>query len=159
MISTDMADSAQQFHAELTQAVGEAIGAFALIEMLTYRCMADLSSEPLHELMADQSFSARMRLSRKLVKRLKEQDELKAIVLHHFDDAEKLAQTRNIIAHNPWMVSVNLDEGSFGEAEILKVTDQTKNLDLKLVREFTDKARELGFALGRALGQLRYPGP
>lgn len=144
--------------AELAQALGESIWAFSMVEKLTYRYLKALSSEPLHVLMADQTFASRIRLIRHLVDRLKGQDDAKAIATRCLDKAEKLAKIRNMLAHNPWSIWVDLDTSEF-MMEIQKITDENKTLDLAQVREFRDAARELASSFENALGALRYPGP
>lgn len=144
--------------AELAQALGEAVWAFSMIEKLTYRYMKALSSEPLHLLMADQSFSARIKLIRHLVDRLTGQDEGKAIAVKCLNRAVELSRTRNMLAHNPWSIWVDLDKSEF-VTEIQKITDENNTLDLVQVREFRDNARELASSFEYALDALRYPGP
>ncbi len=144
--------------AELAQALGEAVWAFSMVEKLTYRYLKALSSEPLHVLMADQPFASRIRLIRHLVDRLKGQEDTKAIATQCLDTAEKLARTRNMLAHNPWSIWVDLDTAEF-MTEIQKITDENKTLDLAEVRDFRDAARGLASDFEYALGELRYPGP
>lgn len=159
-----MTDKEEQAHyleelrAELSQALGEAIWAFSMVERFTYSYLKNLSSEPLHELMDDQSFGVRIRLIRKLIQRLKGQVEQKAIALRCLEKAEKLARTRNMLAHNPWRIWIDFDESKF-KSEIRKVTDETKALDLETVRAFRDDASELAASFEYQLSQLHYPGP
>ena len=144
--------------AELAQALGEAVWAFSMIEKLTYRYMKALSSEPLHVLMADQPFATRIRLIRHLVERLPGQEDEKATAARCLNRAIELAKTRNMLAHNPWSIWVDLDTAEF-MTEISKITDENKTLDLNEVRGFRDAARELASSLEYALEQLRYVGP
>jgi hypothetical protein len=148
----------EEMRAELSQALGEAIWAFSMVERITYRYLKFLSSEPLDELMADQSFGARIKLIKHLVTRLKGQDEEKAATIGRLEQAMNLARTRNMLAHNPWQIWIDFDESTF-KSEIRKATDETKAIDLTNVREFRDAARELASAFDYYLGQLRYPGP
>ncbi|WP_228935938.1 hypothetical protein [Paraburkholderia saeva] len=72
--------------------------------------------------------------------------------------AEKLAKTRNLLAHNPWRIWIDFDESKF-KSEIRKVTDETKALDLATVRAFREDAGELAASFIDLLDQLHYPGP
>ncbi|MFM0062944.1 hypothetical protein [Paraburkholderia aspalathi] len=132
--------------------------AFAMIERLTYRYMKKLSSDSLDELMGGQSFTARTRLIRKLVDTLKGQDQTKAVVMTCLKTAEKLANTRNTLAHNPWQIWIDFDESKFKSA-IKNVTNENAKLDLEQVRAFRDEAGELASTLEYQLAELRYPGP
>lgn len=129
-----------------------------MVEKLTYRYLKTLSSEPLHVLMADQPFASRIRLIRHLVDRLKGQDDAKAIAAQCLNEAEKLARIRNVLAHNPWSIWVDLDRSEF-MTEIQKVTDENKTLDLVQVREFRDAARRLASDFEFVLGELHYHRP
>jgi hypothetical protein len=148
----------EDMRAELSQALGEAMWAFAMVERLTYRYMRALSSEPLDELMADQPFKVRIRLMRRLVNRLQGQDQAKSVVMCCLERAEKLADTRNMLAHNPWQIWIDFEESKF-KSEIKKITNEEKTLDLEQVRAFRDNAGELASTLEYQLGLLHYPGP
>jgi hypothetical protein len=148
----------EDMHAELSQALGEAMWAFAMVERLTYQYMRKLSSDSLDELMGGQSFAARIRLIRKLVERLNGQEQTKAIVMACLRRADQLADTRNLIAHNPWQIWIDFDESKY-KSEIKKVTNEEKALDLEQVRAFRDDAGELASMLECQLAELRYPGP
>ncbi|MFP3558172.1 hypothetical protein SB861_47035 [Paraburkholderia sp. SIMBA_049] len=155
---TDKIKYLEDLNAELAQALGEAIWAFAMIERLTYSYLRKLSSEPLDELMGDQQFRPRIKLIRHLVKRLKGQDEDKAVALRYLDRAEELAATRNLLAHNPWQTWIDFDESRF-KSEIRKTTDEKKTIDLEKVRAFREDAGEVASTLEYLLGELHYPGP
>jgi hypothetical protein len=155
---TDKIKYLEDLNAELAQALGEAIWAFAMVERLTYKYLRKLSNEPLDELMGDQQFRARIKLVRHLVERLTGQDEEKGLALHYIDKAVKLAETRNLLAHNPWQTWIDLEESTF-KSEIKKSTNESKTINLERVREFTDEAREAASTLEYLVDNLRYPGP
>ncbi|WP_321927585.1 hypothetical protein [Paraburkholderia guartelaensis] len=151
-------DELHQMRTELAQALGEAIWAFAMIERLTYGYMKKLSSDRLDELMGGQQFRSRIELVERLVKRLKGQEADKTVALRYIDKAKKLADKRNTLAHNPWQIWIDFDESKL-KSEVMKVTDETKRLDLAMVREFREEAGEVASTLEYLLGQLHYPGP
>jgi hypothetical protein len=146
-----------RLHDELSQALGEAIWAFSMIEKLTYSYMKKLSTEPLDELMAGQNFVPRIRLVRRLVERLEGQDGSKETALQHLAEAEKLADIRNTLAHNPWKIWVDFEQSKF-MSEIQKLTNENKRYDLELVRKFRDEAGELASNLENDLMLLHFPG-
>ncbi|MFP3554027.1 hypothetical protein SB861_25460 [Paraburkholderia sp. SIMBA_049] len=148
----------EDMRAELAQALGEAIWAFAMVERLTYGYMKKLSSDRLDELMGGQQFNARIQLMKRLVGRLEGQKEEKERTLRYINKAEQLAGRRNLLAHNPWQIWIDFDESKF-KTEIKKVTDETKRLDLNMVREFREEAAEVASMLEHMLGELRYPCP
>jgi len=145
----------EDLSAELAQALGEAVWAFSMIERLTYKYMKALSSEPLHTLMADQTFKARTKLIKHLIERLEGQEDAKTRALRYLDKAKKLASKRNVIAHNPWQIWIDLEAQEF-RTEIQKFTDDEKNVDLAEVRKFRDEARETASGFEDALANLEY---
>jgi hypothetical protein len=147
-------DTVAELGDELSLALGRAIWAFSMIERLTYEYLSALSSEPLDVLMGDQMFKSRIRLMRHLVERLAGQQEEKEFALRQIDKAEKLAETRNVIAHNPWRIWIDFESKSF-KSEIQKYTRKEKTFDLGRVREFTEDAQECASSLEYALSQLR----
>lgn len=153
---TSFLDALHALNSELALALGEAIWAFSMVERQTYKYLRNLSSEPLDELMADQPFKVRIRLIRHLVDRLEGQEEAKARAVRYLDEAEKLAVTRNLLAHNPWQVWINFEQSAFKSA-VKKITNEKKSIELEKVREFRDAAGELASNLEELLGGLRYP--
>ncbi|CAM2196785.1 conserved protein of unknown function [Paraburkholderia kururiensis] len=148
----------EDMKAELAQALGEAIWAFAMIERVTYSYMKKLSRDRLDELMGGQQFKARTDLVIKLVERLKGQEKEKAVALRHLKEAQNLAIERNLLAHNPWQIWIDLDESKF-KSEIRKFNDETKKADLEKVRDFRERAGDVASTLEYVLGDLRFPGP
>jgi hypothetical protein len=146
----------EELRAELSQALGEAIWAFAMIEKKTYDYMRVLSSEPLHELMSGQSFRARAALIRKLIDRLQGQDENKAYALKYLEKGINLAHQRNTIAHNPWQIWIDFETSTF-KTEIHKSIGDPKAIDLEAIRAFTNAAREAASGFEDALVHLKYP--
>ncbi|WP_086973122.1 hypothetical protein [Caballeronia glebae] len=155
---TDEPNYLEALRSDLCHALGEAVWAFSMIERLTYRYMKALSSEPLHELMADQGFNARIKLVKRLIDRLQGQDEEKTYALHYVRRAEQLAATRNMVAHNPWQIRVDFQTDEFKSA-IRKFEDDRPGLDIAEVRRFAADAQEAASGLEYALGNLRFRGP
>lgn len=151
--SATMHDSLIALNAELAQALGEAIWAFSMVERLTYRYLKILSQEGLDELLADQALKVRIRVIRQLLGRVQGRDKIVADVERCLDRAEKLAATRNLLAHNPWQVWVDFEQSALRSA-VRKVTNESKSLDLVMVRNFRDEAGELASTFDYLLGQI-----
>lgn len=143
---------------DLCHALGEAVWAFSTIERLTYRYMKALSTEPLHELMADQGFNARIKLIKRLIGRLTGQEKEKEFALGYLKKAESLAATRNMVAHNPWQIWVDFETDDIKGA-IRKFDNDEPGLDIAEVRRFAADAQEAASGLEYALGDLRFPSP
>lgn len=138
---------------ELSLALGHAVWAFARIEWLTYEYMRKLSSDSLDTLMGDQLFRARIKLIRQLVQRLEGCESEKQAALACIDRAEKLADQRNTIVHNPWQIWIDFERGDF-VTEIKKYTNRQKTFDLSAIRAFTESAQQTASDLQDALGVL-----
>jgi hypothetical protein len=141
---------------ELALALGRAVWAFARIEWLTYEYMRALSDDSLDELMGDQLFRARIRLTRQLVERLEGKASEKAAAVAAIEQAERLADRRNTLVHNPWQIWIDLERKDF-LTEIQKYNRREKKLDLSAVKAFTDEATQTASALQVALGALIRP--
>ena len=142
-----------ELSSDLSLALGRAIWAFSVVESATFDYMQKLSKEPLHELMDDQLFKARVKLVRRLIERIEGFHTEKANALQYLSQAERLANTRNAIAHNPWRVWADL------EARELRANIQPRRanavaLTRKSVEKFTAEAQALAVGLFGALGSL-----
>ena len=138
---------------ELALALGHAVWAFAQIEWVTYEYMKELSNDSLDELMGDQLFKARVRLIRHLIDRVEDKASEKRVAISAIDQAEKLADRRNTIVHNPWQIWIDLDRRGF-MTEIQKYNKREKKLDLKAVSLFAEEALQTSKDLQSALRAL-----
>ncbi len=138
---------------ELSLALGRAVWAFARIEWLTYEYMRKLSTDSLETLMGDQPFRVRIKLIKQLVQRLEGCENEKQTALSCIDRAERLADQRNTIVHNPWQIWIDFERRDF-VTEIKKYTNQQKTFDLSAVRAFTESAQQTASDLQDALGAL-----
>lgn len=142
----------EPFYDEVALALGRAVWAFSAIESLTFEFLQQLSTEPLHELMADQLFKSRTRLVRALVSRLNGFDSEKAVALAFLERAEKLAARRNAIAHNPWSVWADLDEKRMKAAIYSRKQGKPETIDS--LRDFIVQAEEVHSGMQAALNGL-----
>lgn len=140
---------------ELALALGQAVWAFARIEWLTYEYMKTLSTDSLDELMGDQFFKSRVRLIRQLVDRVGSKN-AKVTAIAAIDHAERLADRRNILVHNPWQIWVDLERRNF-MTEIQKYNKRERKLDLSAVKQFTKEAMQAAQDLQSALSALTIP--
>jgi hypothetical protein len=128
-----------------------------VIESATFDYLRQLSTEPLHELMIDQLFKARIGLVLKLVQRIEGFDIEKAQALRFLKRAEDLAKTRNAIAHNPWRIWADFELREL-RANIQPAKANAQAHTLESVRQFTVDAQEVSLGLFEALHSLPHVG-
>ena len=138
---------------DLSLALGRAIWSFSVIESATFEYLKKLSTEPMHELMVDQLFKARLNLVFKLVERIDGFESEKKKAKGYLDRAEKLAKLRSAIAHNPGRVWADFDLREL-QAEIQPPRINAVSYSLATVRQFTVDAQEVSSGLLEALRSL-----
>jgi hypothetical protein len=153
MPTSEPPDHLDPLSLEISTALGRAVWIFSAIESATYDYLKQLSREPLHELMADQLFRARIKLATQLVVRIEGFDDEKAQALQCLKRAEELAKTRNAIAHNPWSIWADFEERNL-KAAIFQRKPNSPVHTLDSVRRFTSEAEEVSVGLQRALSSL-----
>jgi hypothetical protein len=130
--------------------VGRAILAFGEIEVISYRLLVGLPSERIFESVAHLPFARRVNLILQLLaaKPGKGRPELVKLL----KEAKRLAETRNLVAHNPMAVGVYRDEakdGFFLRSEVRHfLKERGPVLDRAAMDQFTRKVEELRGRMG-----------
>ena len=143
----------QQLHRELALALGDAVWAFARIEWVVHDYLRRLSNDPLDELLADFNFRPRANVLRRLIQKREASQDLKKRALFAIEQAEGLADRRNIIVHNPWRIWIDLDAREFMH-EIRKYSNPQKKVDLEQLRAFASECELAEQALEESLSAL-----
>ena len=143
----------EALYKELALALGDAVWAFARIEWLTYEYIGRLSTDRVDELVGDLNFRPRTSILRRIVERTATNAETKERALTAIKEAEKLADKRNIIVHNPWRIWVDLDAKEF-MTEIQKYSNRDKKLDLNELQQFVESAGKIETELKESLNAL-----
>ena len=144
---------------ELSLALGRAIWTFAKIEALTYEYIKELSKDSLNDLLGRQTFKSRMDLVKKLIERIENLDTEKAQALSVINKLDSLLKRRNMIAHNPWLIWIDLEQEIF----MTEIHDASKPMDkqntketlnLEKIKQFTIETQEIVLELKLALAPL-----
>lgn len=138
---------------DLALALGDAVWAFARIEWLVYEYLGCLSRDRVDELVGEVAFRSRCSILRRLVERRASTPESKGRALRAIQEAEKLAERRNIIVHNPWSIWIDLDAKEF-MTEIQKYLNRSSKVDLNELRRFTESAGNVERELKESLNAL-----
>lgn len=144
-----------QFASELSRELGIAIWVFSAIESATFDYLKKLSTEPLHELMANQLFKPRITLVRALVNRIDGFEQEKVKALGYLKHAEELAKTRNAIAHNPWQIWADFESKEL-KAEIKPRKPKGKMENLDSIKAFIQDAEKVLKGMQSALDSLPF---
>lgn len=144
---------------ELSLALGRAIWTFAKIEALTYEYIKALSKDNLNDLLGRQTFKARMDLIKKLIVRIKNLDTEKTQALSVINKLDSLLKRRNMIAHNPWLIWIDLEQEVFmteihDASKPMDKQDVKETLNLEKIKQFTEETQEIVLELKRALAPL-----
>ncbi|MBP0597734.1 hypothetical protein J8I26_06455 [Herbaspirillum sp. LeCh32-8] len=148
--------SAQDFEllkGELVIALGEAVWAFSLVEKQSYFYIKAFSELPMLQILAGQSFGARVKAIGYLVQAGSCEDYHRNKIKKLFEDALKLAKRRNVLVHSPW--SIWIDPRSTELRDHVQDAKQLENVNLESVRSFATEARELAELLALALAEVR----
>ena len=141
----------EELNNELSLALGKAVWAFAMIEKLMFEYMKQLSRDDLPDLIGYQSISKRIEIIKKLINRIEGLDSEKQQALNRIAQIQELSNSRNQIAHWPWLIWIDLEERVF-KTEIQDLQNKNKApIDKKKIKEFTEKAGELASDLEIAL--------
>jgi len=139
---------------DLALALGDAVWAFAKVEWVTWKALGKLSKEPnLAEIVGDVSFKTRLDMLRRLIHQNKAGAQEKKFATDAIAVVEKLAAERNLIAHNPWKVWVDIDKNDF-MTEIQKYSKPSKNVNLSRLKEFVDEVTVAEINLQNAIDAL-----
>jgi hypothetical protein len=148
-----MQDAINELEEKLSLALGRAVWAFARVELESYNYLRLLARDSIDRFMANHSLSARLKVVRELIKRLPGNESEKAKALECWSRAERLSRTRNIIAHNPWRISLDFEAKGF-RSEIWTSWAEKGNLDLPRLEAFAEETAGLAAELQQLLGKL-----
>lgn len=138
---------------DLALALGDAVWAFARIEWVVHEDLGRLSVDRVDQLVGDLAFRARTSILIRIVERRDTSAEARARALNSIKEAEKLADKRNIIVHNPWRIWIDLNAKEF-MTEIQKYSNRDRKVDLNELRQFAKTAGKIERELKESLSAL-----
>lgn len=147
--------------AEWELLVGKAIIRFGEIELISLKCLAFFSSDQTTSSDAKLRFVPRAKKLVELLKMRQNIDQNLEELIHGFEQARRLASTRNLIAHNPVMLDLYVNEDkteSRAERWITSARSASVTIDLADLKEFyaevDDLASTLWMHFARASGSV-----
>jgi len=136
--------------AEWESLVGKAILRFGDIELVSIKCLMLIATESVGRSAAKINFARRSELLIEILEANNELNEYLQELLSAFKQAKELIETRNLIAHNPVMLDiyVNEDETEYQvERSITSARSGEKSLDLQGLKEFVGQVENLSSVL------------
>jgi hypothetical protein len=153
MASTETLKTLDELYAELSSELGNAVWSFARIEWLVYEYIGSLSEDRVDELIGEINFYPRIKILKRLIDRSEASEAAKRTAVDVLVEAEKLAERRNIIVHNPWRVSADFQKKEF-LSKFRKCSNQDKTVSREQLKEFTEEANNVQERLKEALDAL-----
>ena len=153
-------DEAQAMKAENDEwraLVGTAIVCFGDLELITIKCLAHIPHDRIAETASRLPFARRVDL---LVEIIEGRGQLPSSIttfLSQLKRARKLAEVRNVIAHNPVMLNLYLQRGTgdvHAERSIAAARREGLSIDLASLKEFAAEVEDLASALWLQIGKL-----
>jgi len=137
--------STEKLKQDWDSAIGRAILAFNNIEWLTLTFLQRLLSDDIFGSLVGFSFSKRVDLILNLIRSKKVVDDLLIEANDCFQEAKKLAETRNIIAHNPVRLGLyeNKDKDAVLRLEVTHYRKKNKTVSLTDIHEYLQKIESL----------------
>ena len=128
---------------ELSLALGKAVWAFARIEKQMFEYMKQLSKDDLPNLIGYQPINKRIEIINKLIDKIEDLEVEKQEALYNIKQIIELSNSRNQIAHCPWVIWIDLEEEVF-KTEIRDLQNTNKApIDEKKIKVFTENAEKL----------------
>lgn len=148
-------------HTEWEQLVGKAIIRFGEIEIISLKCLAYFSRDRIGVSLAKLNFASRADILIELLQGRENIGPDAQGLLEAFQRARTLAETRNLIAHNPVMLDLYINQESTesrADYSITSARSGSKTLDLPGLKEFSaevdDLATTLWMHFARASGMV-----
>jgi hypothetical protein len=140
-------------HEEWEALVGKALLRFGDIELVSIKCLAWLPKDKIGATTARMDFGRRVDLLIELLEAREGRDSHLDAILSGMKQAKGLARKRNLIAHNPVMLNlyVNEDETQhMAEYSISSARSEGQTMDLAELKEFAAEVDDLSATLWMA---------
>ncbi len=118
--------------------IGRLFISFGSIENITHACMLDWMKDPIYDHLKNMTFSRRVDLVVTLLSDQPFKKEFSEEFEIYFKSAKKLAEYRNLVAHNPLMLVLFTETGDFQEA-ITHVHKEEKFIDFNELRAIVEE--------------------
>lgn len=142
-----------QHAAEWEALVGKTILRFGDIELISIKCLSLIPSDKISDTASRLEFSRRAELIVEVLEARPERNPEMSVLLDGFKRAKELAQLRNLVAHNPVMLDifVNEDESQISARHSISSARTGKqSLDLDGLKELAGEVEQLSAKLWMA---------
>lgn len=144
-------------HDEWRRMVGTAILSFGDIEFITLKCPAHIPSDTIVKVSSRLPFSRRVDLIVQILEGRSSQPPSVMTLIATLKRAKALSEYRNMIAHNPLLLDLYIDQASGdmkAERAITAARSEGKSIDLAGLKELAAEAESLASELYLVLGNI-----
>jgi hypothetical protein len=144
-------------HTEWEALVGRALLRFGDIELVSLKCLALIPADKILISAGRLNFLPRINLLIEILEGRPERDANLEAILIGFRQARDLAKIRNLIAHNPLLLDIYVNEdesGSIADWSIKSARSESQSLDLEALKEFAAAVEDLSSELWMAFMRL-----
>jgi len=138
--------------------VGTTILSFGEIELITLKCLAHIPKDEIYKSVSTLPFGRRIDLVVEILNS-RESKKNKEIInfIEKLKKAKKLSEYRNVLAHNPLMADIYMDNIS-GDIKVEQIISSSKNkdksIDLASLKEIAAEVESLASDLYMAIGKI-----
>ncbi|TYT73146.1 hypothetical protein [Desulfobotulus mexicanus] len=133
--------------------VGRVFIAFGVMESITYECLKDWLKDSVYRSVKNMQFAQRVNLVIDLAKEQDAPKERIEIFISNLNRVKKLAEKRNIIAHNPLVLNI-FQEGGYAEG-IVSSKNENKFICFDELEQLVIQAEALERELSESKMRLR----
>ena len=142
---------------EWEELIGKSIRQFAEIEYVSVKCLTLIPTDKISDTASNLRFSDRASILIEILESREDRDLHTASLLDGFKRAKALSTTRNLIAHNPMVMDIYLDENNNThkvEHKIAKTRGKERSIDLAELRMFAAEVEKVSALLWRSYVEL-----
>jgi hypothetical protein len=145
---------------EWRSAIGKAIVCFGELELITYQCLAHITSDKISEASARMGFVRRVDLILEILEGRRPVPNPVENFVKLLRRARELASVRNDIAHNPVMLNmfVHSATGDVALEHCIATARGGRTIDLADVKEFADEVEDLAATMWLTIGKVAEDG-
>lgn len=143
--------------AEWQALVGTAIVSFGELELITLKCLAHIPHDRISDTASRLGFGQRVDLLLEILNGRKPLPEVVLVFAEKLKRAKKLAETRNLIAHNPVMLNlyVHMSTGDFKALRsITSARGDGRSIELEDLKEYAAEVEDLASELWLQIGKI-----
>lgn len=143
--------------AEWEELIGKSFRQFAEIEYISVKCLSLIPTDKISDAASRLTFGQRASILIEILEARENRDQHTESLLDGFKRAKALSKKRNLIAHNPMVMNIYLDEDKIAhkvEHKIARTRGKERSIDLAELRRFAAEVEKVSAVLWRSYIEL-----